>query len=272
MDTMSASLIPAECDLRDFPFTPLFRSRLFGSSFHARSTDAEWRAGVTLWLKSWDQVPAGSLPNDDVDLCRLAELGRDRKTWAKVREGAMRGWVRCDDGRLYHPVVAEGVLDAWSRRAAARRKGIAGASARWSTSNAQAMPQLSDSDGTGNATAIARAMPGDGKRQGQREGQERKKEKPVGAVCGDTTNPAPNGAAPSDPETELFRRGKHVLGKEAGGLIARLLKAKDGKIPLARAAIEMASTKQNPREYIGAIARGTGPPSEYDEGVVKVGL
>ena len=30
--------------------------------------------GGTLWLKSWDQVPAGSLPDDDVDLCRLAEL------------------------------------------------------------------------------------------------------------------------------------------------------------------------------------------------------
>ena len=41
--------------------TPHIRiNRLFGSSFHARASDAEWRAGVTLWLKSFHQVPAGS--------------------------------------------------------------------------------------------------------------------------------------------------------------------------------------------------------------------
>ena len=60
----------------------------------------------------------------------------------------------------------------------------------------------------------------------------------------------------SDPERDLFRRGKEVLGKDAGGLIAKLLKAKDGKIALARAAIETASTKSDPREWIGAHIRG----------------
>jgi len=105
-------MTPAGCDLRDFPHTPLFRSRLFGSSFHARATDGEWRAGVTLWLKSWDQVPAGSLPDDDIELCRLAELARDLKAWKKHKAGALRGWALCTDGRLYHPVVAEGVNTA----------------------------------------------------------------------------------------------------------------------------------------------------------------
>lgn len=119
---MSFPLTPPGCDLRDFPHTPIFRSRLFGSSFHARASDAEWRAGVTLWLKSWDQVPAGSLPNDDIELCRLAELARDVKTWKKIRAGAMRGWVLCSDGRLYHPVVAEGVNTAIDAKAKQRQK------------------------------------------------------------------------------------------------------------------------------------------------------
>lgn len=109
-------------DLRDFPHTPIFRSRLFGSSFHARATDAEWRAGVTLWLKSWDQVPAGSLPNDDIELCRLAELARDVKSWKKIKDGAMRGWILCSDGRLYHPVVAEGVNTAIEAKFKQRQK------------------------------------------------------------------------------------------------------------------------------------------------------
>lgn len=68
---------------------------------------------------------------------------------------------------------------------------------------------------------------------------------------------APNGARQeTSEEADLFNRGKLVLGKDAGGLIARLLKAKKQSVPLARAAIEQASTKQNPREYIGAVLRG----------------
>lgn len=117
-----APMTPAGTDLKDFPHTPLFRSRLFGSSFHAKATDSEWRAGVTLWLKSWDQVPAGSLPNDDIELCRLAELARDLKAWKKVRDGAMRGWALCSDGRLHHPVVAEGVNTAIEAKAKQRQK------------------------------------------------------------------------------------------------------------------------------------------------------
>jgi hypothetical protein len=56
-------------------------------------------------------------------------------------------------------------------------------------------------------------------------------------------------------EIELSQRGKTILGKDAGGLIAKLLKVKGNPI-LALAAILQASTKQNPREYIGAVLRG----------------
>ncbi|WP_051003013.1 hypothetical protein [Bradyrhizobium elkanii] len=70
------------------------------------------------------------------------------------------------------------------------------------------------------------------------------------------TTRAPPQPPSSDPEIELFRRGKEILGQNAGGMIRQLLTAKGGKTPLARAAIEQASTKENPREYIGAIIRG----------------
>lgn len=60
------------------------------------------------------------------------------------------------------------------------------------------------------------------------------------------------------PEVELFVRGREVLGSTAGGLISKLLKAKNGEVALARAAVEMASTKQSPREYIGGVIRGGG--------------
>jgi hypothetical protein len=71
--------------------------------------------------------------------------------------------------------------------------------------------------------------------------------------------PPPRPPPPSDPETDLFRRGKEILGANAGGMIRQLLKAKGGKAPLARAAIEQASTKENPREYVGGVIRGADP-------------
>lgn len=72
----------------------------------------------------------------------------------------------------------------------------------------------------------------------------------------DAAAPAPD---PTKEERDLFDRGKAVLGASAGGVIKKLVKAKGGSIPLARAAIEQAATKQSPREYIGAILRGHEP-------------
>jgi hypothetical protein len=73
---------------------------------------------------------------------------------------------------------------------------------------------------------------------------------------------ASGAAAPLDPavpEREYFLRGREVLGKGAGAMIANLLKAKGGNVAYARAALEQASQKQKPIEYIAAICRG--PPA-----------
>jgi hypothetical protein len=124
-------LLPATVDLRDFPYMPLEVERLFASEFHAQANDSEWRAGVTLWLKSFHQVPAASLPDDDVALARLAELGRDVRAWRRIKKKALRGWVRCGDGRLYHHVVAEKVLEAWIEKLSQRKSGGLGNAKRW---------------------------------------------------------------------------------------------------------------------------------------------
>ena len=190
--------VPPDADLRDFAFTPIYRARLFGSAFHARASDAEWRAGVTLWLKSQDQVPAGSLPKDDVELCRLAELGRDMKGWRKIRAMALHGWFECSDGRLYNAVTAEIANEQWN----ARQQHVAKRE-RWREKKARQrgdvtkMSQGTDGDvppgqrhvvlrdigncpggqhalseGTDGAVPLENALKG----QGQGQGQERKKE------------------------------------------------------------------------------------------------
>ncbi|MBK6800346.1 MAG: DUF1376 domain-containing protein [Novosphingobium sp.] len=109
-------LIASEVDLQDFSFMPLQVSRLRDSDLAAlEDPEACWYA-VLLWAASWHQIPAGSLPDNDAALMRLVGLGRDARTWKKHRAGALRGFVQCSDGRLYHPVVVEQAKEAWNRK------------------------------------------------------------------------------------------------------------------------------------------------------------
>lgn len=89
----------------------------------------------------------------------------------------------------------------------------------------------------------------------------RKQERNVSVTPPETEQIQIQIAAPAAPdqEVELFRRGKEILGKSAGGMIKQLLDAKDGKTNLARAAIETAAGKENPREYVGKIIRNQEP-------------
>ena len=115
-------LTPADCDLRGMEWMPLYGGRLFGSDFDAHASDAEFRAGMQLWWAAWNQVPAASLPNDDVALCRLAGLGRDLKAWRKARDRALSGFVLCSDGRLYHKALAVFANESWERRLKSRKR------------------------------------------------------------------------------------------------------------------------------------------------------
>lgn len=119
---LPAPLVPVDCDLRGLDYMPLFGNHLFGSEFNAAATDSEWRAALTLWWAAWNQVPAGSLPDDDTALCRLADLGRDVKGWKKLRARALHGFITCSDGRLYHEFICAQALIAWDKRGKERER------------------------------------------------------------------------------------------------------------------------------------------------------
>lgn len=108
-----APMTPPDCDLRHLPYMPLHVARLRDS----RSVDCvdgeAFRAAVLLWCAAWHQVPAASLPDDDLQLAKLAGFGRVVAEWRKLREEALRGFVKCSDGRLYHTVVAEIANTTW---------------------------------------------------------------------------------------------------------------------------------------------------------------
>lgn len=116
MTPLPAPLTPPDCDLTDFSFMPLEVRRLRDSDLAAlESPEACW-AAVLLWCASWHQVPAASLPDDDRVLSNLAGYGRVIKEWQRIKEGALRGWIKCADGRLYHPMVAEKARESWKSK------------------------------------------------------------------------------------------------------------------------------------------------------------
>lgn len=110
---LPAPLVPASLDLRVFPRMPLDVARLRDAETAVVTKGDEFRCAVLLWCVSWHQVPASSLPDDDRLLADFAGFGRVVKEWKKVKAGALRGFVLCSDGRLYHRVVAEVAIDSW---------------------------------------------------------------------------------------------------------------------------------------------------------------
>lgn len=127
MSDLPNPLTPADCNLRDFGFMQIDVKRLLTSETWILGTGEERAAAITLWLESWHQVPAASLPDDDRMLAHLSQS----KSWKKVKSHALRGWVRCADGRFYHPVVAEKSLEAWIEKLLASLSGAAGNAKRW---------------------------------------------------------------------------------------------------------------------------------------------
>lgn len=119
---LPAPLVPPDVDLRDFGFLPLDVVRLRDSDLVSLETAEAFRAAVLLWCASWHQEPAASLPDDDRVLARLAGYGFVVEAWKAEREGALRGWIKCSDGRLYHPVLAEKAADAWRGKMGQRWK------------------------------------------------------------------------------------------------------------------------------------------------------
>ena len=180
-------LVPAEVDLRDFAYMPLDVVRLRDSDISVCASGDEFRCAVLLWCASWHQRPAASLPDDDMLLANLAGFGRDVKGWLEARVGAMRGWIKCSDGRLYHPVVAEKANEAWEAKVKQR--------ARTAAARAAKLSQHCDSDIRNNGTevvtenatiSVTENVTGSKGREGNREIRE---EKELSSLRSDLSDP-----------------------------------------------------------------------------------
>lgn len=131
-------------------------------------------AALTLWCKSWHQVPAASLPDNERMLSVLSEAGAK---WQKVRDHALRGWVKCGDGRLYHPVVAEKAVEAWNIKQARKARTEAARAAKSARQTEQRAASVTESVTTPATEPVTGSNGTDNTRPDQTIKEERKIER-----------------------------------------------------------------------------------------------
>ena len=109
-----APLTPLDADVSRLEWFPLHHAKLLRSSFWLRSSDQVCRVSVELWCEAWTQVPAASLPNEDVVLARIVKL--TLKEWLAIRNEVLAAWTLCRDGRYYHPLLAAVAIERMALR------------------------------------------------------------------------------------------------------------------------------------------------------------
>jgi hypothetical protein len=123
-------LTTSEIDIRELDSFMLNTERLLASETWAVSTGDEFKAAIGLWCRAWKQMPAGSLPNDERMLAGFSGAG---PKWKKVRDVALRGFVLCSDGRLYHAILCQDVRRAWEAKKGRKARTEAARAARHSS-------------------------------------------------------------------------------------------------------------------------------------------
>lgn len=103
--------------LANHDWFPFHGHQFLASSFVSRAIADGRRdaigTAVILWTESIRLDPAGTLPDDDVQLAQLAKFGVDVAGWSEVRPYALHGWQPCQiegmpagEIRLGHRVIA----------------------------------------------------------------------------------------------------------------------------------------------------------------------
>lgn len=256
MNDLPDPMTPPDCDLRGLPFMQLDVVRMMDSDLFALSSGDEFKAAIALWCKAWLQVPAASLPDDDRVLAHLSCAGTK---WKKVKSMALRGWMKCADGRLYHPVVAEKALHAWKARVTQRER----AAKRWHKQDkSQGIAENTASENAGAyATACEKPMPRHNHGTSHGNAIERERESNIPSLRSGRSAPITVPDQPVDARTRLFAEGKatlsHMTGKSAsqcGALLGRWLKTCGDQCDLLLSVIHDAAD-QRPAEAVPWIER-----------------
>lgn len=104
------------------PEMPLEVGLLKDASVIVSITDTAFRAAVLLWAASWHQIPAASLPDDDRILALLSGYGKSVSEFIEIKDQALWKFIKCSDGRWYHPTIANKAIRTWEYRQSYRKR------------------------------------------------------------------------------------------------------------------------------------------------------
>lgn len=149
LEALPDPLVDSDVDCRGLPFMPLETTKLRESELVAISSGDEFKAAVLLWAKSWSEIPAGSLPDDDRILMKAS--GYFGAHFQRIKYGALRGWIKCSDGRFYHPLICDLAENASNRR----KKRSAAANSRWSAERKKTVGKSAKAPKASKAAASA---------------------------------------------------------------------------------------------------------------------
>lgn len=269
---VSDPLTPADCDLRGLEWMPLYGARLLTSETWLRATPEARCAALTLWWASWHQVPAASLADDDLLLSQLAGYGvAGVKQWRRIRDQAMRGWIKCSDGRLYHPTVAALACEAWDRRVKERARKAAWRAGRNADGDGD-KGDMSPGQERGPDAAVPADITGQDRTGQEVRKEERKVPPSAAAVPAAVEQPIVElqlDAEPIDARTRLFRDGlarvRALSGKsepQVRSLLGRWLKAAGDDASRVTRLIDQAEDLRpaEPIAWIEAGLRGRSDP------------
>ena len=119
-------------DWFEFHLHRFLTSRLVSHTIRAGRRE-DIATAVILWAECIRQDPAGTLPDDDVELAALARFATDLDAWRLARKWALHGWRpvvigeaadagRGEEPRLGHPFMAP-IIARMHRRASSRAQG-----------------------------------------------------------------------------------------------------------------------------------------------------
>jgi len=157
---------PADTRAKGYRFE-LDYERIVQSDTWALASMRQRQQLLMFWFVAWQQTPCGSMPDSDELIA--VRIGLDAEEFERSRAILLRGWERAGDGRLYHPVVSEMVLEMLARKSReANRK-----AAYREKMKAENVPDLSrgtgngqtrdstgsDDTGTGTGTGTSKRQP-----------------------------------------------------------------------------------------------------------------
>ncbi|GEM_PF-3294887 len=214
------------------------------------------------------------LPSNLETVRRIARMERDE--WEVSRDTVMAFFDLDGDAYRHGRIDAEmaKAVEKYEKRSAAGR---AGNEKRWGSksqcesqcdpnavaksSQPQPQPHSYEEENTGTTVSKETSVPAAGAApslfDGMGEGSIRTMPK-IGAG----SNVTPIRPAVETLEKRVFSRGKEVLGKSAGGMIANLRKKLEFNDEAAMRAIDAAAEKESPREWMSRFIQ-SGSPSEF---------